>query len=802
MQEVEIKGLEDYDPNTSIDDDESTYDPKSPFQKPLLVQEAMRACREARGQEMTKGFWNNKLDKNGNAIRTWIEDQRKIFINRVIALKILLTAECEADEKYKDNMKEVDNKIQSLFNKYAYTEFEFDDASGGGGRSSPGGGGNQLLLSEEEAIRQDNEERARREQVRREQERLDVAAQQAEQTRIQQEVSSGKLTSQAKGFGAFVSQPGYQSGFATSTGKFYPTSNKDFTPQGYARGSYSGFDTASGSFMLNAPSGYSGSSGTTNTFATQTSRPEPLPIENLLGMSVGAPVKAKEIRTITIIKNKEEEFKLLRFGKVIGMASRGLGKATEYAESGLERVTGRTFKDSISIGGRSVSLRGNLFSEENLRFAAATPVFGTQFFTGRMSATAQGGSLIPSIGKPLRNVAPQQSETVFFQRPASVTTEGLTRTETAAITSVKGKYSNTKIYSGAITETQVEGNLFKSRTFGMSAEVKGFDPLRGQVLNKNKPFAGVSAGRTFEVNERLTLMAGMQKTQYAGSQPNYAIFSGGSMKINEQFELLAGLSKPVTRGGKVIGDKSSSIGFGKLQGSFDDIATETYFTRSAKSPKSVGQITNQNVITQNVRSMIAPRQVTSVPRAATTTQPRAALELKQERKTSTYSGLGMYERTESLFASKVILKSGLTFTNLSMQRNRLYTLPLQPMRSLQGQRSSQASAYGLAQVPMQAQAGRYRFDRGSTSRITPPTNFKLPRIPVPIFPLGGGLFLNTRQGRSYALRGSFKASYTPSLLASTFRLFGTVPKRFRSGNVDPFGTRFISSGKRRKKKRK
>lgn len=128
-EEIEIEGIEN-EPDTDYDE-ESTYDPKSEFKKPLLAMEAVKSCREARAKEMTKGFWNMKLDKQGNAIRIWISDERKIFINSVIALEKLLSAECLKDKKYQEFKKKIGIEIKKIFEKFAYNIFEYEYQTGG-----------------------------------------------------------------------------------------------------------------------------------------------------------------------------------------------------------------------------------------------------------------------------------------------------------------------------------------------------------------------------------------------------------------------------------------------------------------------------------------------------------------------------------------------------------------------------------------------------------------------------------------------------------------------------------------------
>lgn len=110
------------------------YSPKAEYKQAINAMEAMKSCREFRATEMKQGFWNTKLDKQGNAIRIWQPDQRKMFINSVIAFENLLSAECQADSIYNEfryGEKSIQKKIDELFNKYAYTIFEYDSKTTG-----------------------------------------------------------------------------------------------------------------------------------------------------------------------------------------------------------------------------------------------------------------------------------------------------------------------------------------------------------------------------------------------------------------------------------------------------------------------------------------------------------------------------------------------------------------------------------------------------------------------------------------------------------------------------------------------
>lgn len=132
QEELEIfDPNEDYDSDENEDISESEYDPKSEFKKPMIAMMAVQACRENRAKEMIKGFWNNKLDKQGNSVRTWVSDERKIFINSVIALEKFLSPECRRDKLFQKEKKEIDSELDKLFDTYSYTLYDYDDKSGG-----------------------------------------------------------------------------------------------------------------------------------------------------------------------------------------------------------------------------------------------------------------------------------------------------------------------------------------------------------------------------------------------------------------------------------------------------------------------------------------------------------------------------------------------------------------------------------------------------------------------------------------------------------------------------------------------
>ena len=73
------------------------------FSHSSLVQSAMRKCLEAGAKEMREGWFNERTDRQGNNIRTYIEDTRKAFIESVRSLKMIMA--CDFDKIARDRIK-------------------------------------------------------------------------------------------------------------------------------------------------------------------------------------------------------------------------------------------------------------------------------------------------------------------------------------------------------------------------------------------------------------------------------------------------------------------------------------------------------------------------------------------------------------------------------------------------------------------------------------------------------------------------------------------------------------------------
>lgn len=77
-----------------------------------LIMDVMRRCNEVGCHEMRPGWFNEKVDRGGNTIRTYIDDTRKQFISSVKMAKIRMA--CDLDEEAK---KEIDGYLQQLDKK-------------------------------------------------------------------------------------------------------------------------------------------------------------------------------------------------------------------------------------------------------------------------------------------------------------------------------------------------------------------------------------------------------------------------------------------------------------------------------------------------------------------------------------------------------------------------------------------------------------------------------------------------------------------------------------------------------------
>jgi hypothetical protein len=131
MDTVVIVEQELISDDNDIVDESPEYSPKSEFNKPRQVDEALKLCIQARGEEMKCGYWNTKLTKDGSPIKTWVPDTRKVYIARVQALRWLLNPEVGRDETYKKIESEIRKQEDKLFEEFAYEDKDLHFISDG-----------------------------------------------------------------------------------------------------------------------------------------------------------------------------------------------------------------------------------------------------------------------------------------------------------------------------------------------------------------------------------------------------------------------------------------------------------------------------------------------------------------------------------------------------------------------------------------------------------------------------------------------------------------------------------------------
>jgi len=83
------------------------------FSHQLLVMAAMRRALDSGNKEMRQGYWNEKADRFGNKIRTYIPDTRLEFINSVEMVEINMAGDLHFDNDEDPNAKDIKKNIQS-----------------------------------------------------------------------------------------------------------------------------------------------------------------------------------------------------------------------------------------------------------------------------------------------------------------------------------------------------------------------------------------------------------------------------------------------------------------------------------------------------------------------------------------------------------------------------------------------------------------------------------------------------------------------------------------------------------------
>jgi len=84
-----------------IDTENYTGSSDSQFSHEALVMRVLNKCMEAGCSEMRTGWYNEKFDKNGNVIKTYIDDTRKRFIESVKSAEMMMYCDFDAEAKKK-----------------------------------------------------------------------------------------------------------------------------------------------------------------------------------------------------------------------------------------------------------------------------------------------------------------------------------------------------------------------------------------------------------------------------------------------------------------------------------------------------------------------------------------------------------------------------------------------------------------------------------------------------------------------------------------------------------------------------
>ena len=75
--------------NFLIDSENYRAGEENKFNHQVLVMKAMQKCLDLGSVEMVEGYWDTKLDKNGNAAKTYHPDTRRAFIESVKSLMMV-----------------------------------------------------------------------------------------------------------------------------------------------------------------------------------------------------------------------------------------------------------------------------------------------------------------------------------------------------------------------------------------------------------------------------------------------------------------------------------------------------------------------------------------------------------------------------------------------------------------------------------------------------------------------------------------------------------------------------------------
>ncbi len=117
-------------PNEFIDaEDQSFFEKNQLFSHEALVMESIRRCNESGSHELRAGWFNEKVDNQGNRTRTYIEDTREKFISCVKILEVNIS--CDFDKKSNDRIKKLKKSLKSKRDALLNQQFDWYDSHKG-----------------------------------------------------------------------------------------------------------------------------------------------------------------------------------------------------------------------------------------------------------------------------------------------------------------------------------------------------------------------------------------------------------------------------------------------------------------------------------------------------------------------------------------------------------------------------------------------------------------------------------------------------------------------------------------------
>lgn len=109
QSEISVIDTEDYIPGK-----------EEKFSHSSLVMRALSKCLENGSREMRTGYWNERTDKEGNKIKTYIEDTRKVFIESVETAMMII--KCDIDSEAKEKIKEIEDELKEKYEQLVKEE--------------------------------------------------------------------------------------------------------------------------------------------------------------------------------------------------------------------------------------------------------------------------------------------------------------------------------------------------------------------------------------------------------------------------------------------------------------------------------------------------------------------------------------------------------------------------------------------------------------------------------------------------------------------------------------------------------